>query len=439
MVNTPIQSVLFFMIVSFITAAVVPNNARAVNLSVISNETALSFKIVTVPNMEHGVDSLWTRNADALVKKDLLATGYFEILTPSASVKDELNRAGLDAISARAVGPTGAEGVVGTQFSIGTNGSRLHGVVRDPLNGSVLLDRIYETNGPVRTIVHKFVDDVLFQFAGIRGLAESRVAFIGRTRRGYDLYVMDFDGDNMRRMTYDHVLAFNPTWSRDKAHIVYVTYLHGQPQIINYDLTTGHRKMLFAFPGLNITPQFSFDGHKLAVALSKGRSSQHTQIYVYDEARHSLDRVTYSHSNNLSPTWDPGGNSIAFVSDRDGHPQLFVMDSDGSNVRRLTFDGDYNVAPIWSPRGDWIAYVCMNEVRRPKICLTSPDGSSHIQITHGTGRDDSPSWSPDGRFLIYTRQIRGHSSLVKVWMDGHGRGPLGKFSRSVLTPAWSGP
>ncbi|EQD24697.1 MAG: protein TolB, partial [Leptospirillum sp. Group IV 'UBA BS'] len=95
--------------------------------------------------------------------------------------------------------------------------------------------------------------------------------------------------------------------------------------------------------------------------------------------------------------------------------------------------------PAWSPRGDWIAYVCMNAVHRPKICLTSPDGSAHIQITHGTGRDDSPSWSPDGRFLIYSRQIRGHSTLVRVWMDGHGRESLGRFRRSVLTPAWSGP
>jgi TolB protein len=411
----------------------------AVDLSVITNETALNFKIAMVRNMAHGPESLWTKKAEDLVRKDLEATGYFVILTPPPDLRSLLHREVLDGITAKAFSSMGVEGVVGTQFSMDANGVRLHGTVRDPLNGSVLLDKTYATGGPVRILVHRFVDDVLFQFAGIRGIAESRIAFVGRTRRGYDLFTMDFDGDNLRRMTYDHVLAFNPTWSRDKRRIVYVSYLRGQPQIIDYNLRTGHRTMLFSYPGLNITPQYSFDGSKLAVALSKGRSSQHTQIYVYHEKRHLLERITYSHSNNLSPTWDPGGNSIAFVSDRDGHPQIFIMDSDGSNVRRLTFDGNYNVAPAWSPRGDWIAYVCMNAVHRPKICLTSPDGSAHFQITHGIGRDDSPSWSPDGRFLIYSRQIRGHSTLVRIWMDGHGRENLGRFRRSILTPAWSGP
>ncbi|EQD65766.1 TolB protein, partial [mine drainage metagenome] len=149
----------------------------------------------------------------------------------------------------------GAEGVVGTQFFLDGTGSHLRGTVRDPLNGSVLLDKTYSTKGPVRILVHKFVDDLLFQFAGIRGLAESRIAFIGKNRRGYDLYTMDFDGENLHRMTYDNVLAFNPTWSPDKSRIVYVTYLHGEPQIMDYDLSSGRRHILFGFSGLNITPQ----------------------------------------------------------------------------------------------------------------------------------------------------------------------------------------
>lgn len=432
----PIFLMMVFGAIFFLRA---PTSARALDLSVISNETALFFKIVTVPDMQHAGTSLWTRNAEALLKKDIEATGYFQIVSPPPQIAAILAREELDVISARAVSPMGVEGVVGSQFTIDESGNHLRATVRDPMNGSILLDKSYSTTGPVRVIVHKFVDDLLFQFAGIRGLAESRIAFIGKNRHGYDLYTMDFDGENLHRMTFDHVLAFNPTWSKDRSHIVYVTYLHGQPQVMDYNLGTGRRHMLFAYRGLNITPQFSLDGRKMAVALSKGRESQHTQIYVYHPGTLRLERLTYSHSNNLSPSWDPGGNALAFVSDRDGHPQIFLMDADGSNVRRLTFDGNYNVAPAWSPRGDFIAYVCMNAVHRPKICLTSPDGSIHVQITHGIGRDDSPSWSPDGRFIIYARQIRGHSTLSKVWIDGHDRTTLGSFRRSLLTPAWSGP
>ena len=411
----------------------------ALDLSVITNETRLSFKVVLVGSMDHKGRSLLTKEGEALVKRDLLETGYFEILTPPPALAAVLAREPLDSVTAHSVSPLGAEGVVGMQFSLQGDKVQLHGVVRDPLNGSILLDKLYRTQGKYSFVVHEFVDDILYQFAGIRGVATSRIAFIGRTRHGYDLFTMDFDGENIRRMTFDNVLAFNPAWSHDRRHILYVTYLHGEPQIIDYDLSMGSRHMLFSYAGLNITPTYSPDGKRLAVALSRGRPSQHTQIYLYTFATKHLERLTYSRSNSLSPTFSPSGNALAFVSDRDGHPQIFLMDSDGSNVHRLTFDGSYNVAPAWSPRGDWIAYVCMNDMHRPKICLISPDGTSRAMITHGSGRDDSPSWSPDGRFLLYTRQIRGHSKLAKVWIDGHGREFLGQYSRSVLTPSWSTP
>lgn len=92
--------------------------AQALDLSVITNETALYFKIVTVPNMQHKGVSFWTRKSEDLVKKDLEATGYFQIMVPPLPISALLTREGLDSLSARAVAPMGAEGVIGTQFTL---------------------------------------------------------------------------------------------------------------------------------------------------------------------------------------------------------------------------------------------------------------------------------------------------------------------------------
>lgn len=411
---------------------------NAIDLSVISNQTALFFKVAYVPLGSRGLSPSVVEYASNLILKDLKESGYFEIETLSDATKKTLVNMVVSGDSVRSLAGSGIEGVIGAQFISDGEGTHLIGIVRDPVNGATLLSKQYTTSGNIRVVVHRFVSEIIYQFTGFKGVADERIAFVGKNRhRGYDLYVMDFDGEGIHRLTYDHVLAYSPAWSLSRHAIIYTSYLHQSPQILTYDLTTGRRFPLARFSGLNITPSLMRSGKELAMALSKNDLSQHTEIYNYVFRDHHFEQLTFSRNNNLSPSWSPDGNQLAFVSDRDGHPQIFVMDSDGSNVRRITFSGLYNVSPSWSPQGDLIAYVCMNEKHRPKICLTTPDGGKHIQITHGSGQDDSPDWSPDGRTIIFTHQVKGHSYLEKMFMDGSHAHRIGTYPGSVITPVWA--
>src|SRR5439155_23650764 len=64
--------------------------------------------------------------------------------------------------------------------------------------------------------------------------------------------------------------------------------------------------------------------------------------------------------NNLSPTFSPDGQRVAFVSTRPGLPQLYVMAADGTN-QELFAPFDYGVtgssnSPEWSPDGQSVAF-----------------------------------------------------------------------------------
>jgi TolB protein len=57
--------------------------------------------------------------------------------------------------------------------------------------------------------------------------------------------------------------------------------------------------------------------------------------------------ITDNPANDRNPSWSPDGQSIAFVSNRDGNDEIYVMDADGNNQRRLTNNPVFGRTPAW--------------------------------------------------------------------------------------------
>jgi len=57
--------------------------------------------------------------------------------------------------------------------------------------------------------------------------------------------------------------------------------------------------------------------------------------------------ITDHPANDRNPSWSPDGQSIAFVSNRDGNDEIYVMTPLGNNQRRLTNNPVFDRAPAW--------------------------------------------------------------------------------------------
>ena len=58
-------------------------------------------------------------------------------------------------------------------------------------------------------------------------------------------------------------------------------------------------------------------------------------------------RLTKNRHADLSPSWSPDGERIAFASDRNGNFKIYVMDADGKNRRNFIKNRQDGLSPAW--------------------------------------------------------------------------------------------
>ena len=103
---------------------------------------------------------------------------------------------------------------------------------------------------------HVIVDDIIGHFTGLRGSMASQIAYVSPTREGDELFIIDADGRNARRLTFNKTISMSPQWSFDASRIVYSS-LRGNWNIMTINIGTGQNVQVSQWPGLNTTPAWS--------------------------------------------------------------------------------------------------------------------------------------------------------------------------------------
>jgi len=284
-----------------------------------------------------------------------------------------------------------------------------------------------------RRLAHKIADDVVYQFTGEPGIAETRVAYAGAAPGVKELYAMDYDGAGVQRLTGNNSINLSPAWSPDARSVAFTSFMRGYPYL--YRLFVSERRpiqLLAGFLGINTSPAWSPDGKLVAMTLSKDGNPE---IYVLDVATGTLRRLTNHPGIDTEPSWAPTGREIAFVSDRTGTAQIFVMDAEGSNVRRLSYGGGFNTQPRWSPKGDQIVYT--SRQGNHNLWMVSPDGTNPRRLTESAGNNESASWAPNGRHLVFQSGRSGRWQLFTMLADGSEQQPLTRGAGESTSPSWS--
>ncbi len=275
--------------------------------------------------------------------------------------------------------------------------------------------RYQSESGLLRLVAHKFADELLIM-KGEPPLFTTKIVFVSDRDGNNELYMMDYDGHNQTRLTFNAIQDYMPAWSADGQRIAYTAYEGERARLYILHPFEGRRELVFD-RGTSYGASFSPDGRWMAFCSSEDESN--SEIYVADSEGRSPRRVTFSKAIDTAPTWAPTSREIAFTSDRLGTPQIFIMDREGSNARRVSFGGTYHDGPAWAPTGDRVVYVSRVEAVFDLYVLDLRSNQI-IKLTEGYARNEFPCWSPDGRHIVFQSNRAGSTNQIYI-MDYDGK------------------
>ena len=214
-------------------------------------------------------------------------------------------------------------------------------------------------------------DGSVYNIAPAISPSGTKIVMISDRLEYADVYVISaFDGRVLKRLVKGgrsggfesmHLIRPGVAWSPDETSIAVVTTSGGRDNLALIDYATGKvKRRIYGNLDAIFSPRFSPDGRKIVfVGVKNGFSDVYTT-----EVGGEPTRVTYDIYEERDPVFSPGGDSVAFVSDRPdegedwipGRYAVWIRNGAGE-VSRITDRGGQLSHPEFSHSGQYLLYA----------------------------------------------------------------------------------
>lgn len=193
----------------------------------------------------------------------------------------------------------------------------------------------------------------------------NRVAFyVGRFEpngdRTDDIFAVDRDGSNMKRLTSEPGYDGEPAWSPVGDFIAYRRIEPGTGRADVWVMNADGSQKVKLTGDLPVTesagaPAWSPDASRLAFVTNSSAAGHGATLWTMNADGSDKRRVLVGIAGDRDPTWSPDGSRIAFIRAYDDDTDISIIPATGGDVVRLRLPGQQE-SPAWSPDGRHVAY-----------------------------------------------------------------------------------
>jgi tricorn protease len=220
-----------------------------------------------------------------------------------------------------------------------------------------------------------------------------------------DVWIYDFEAEDLRNVTVHPAQDIIPMWAGNK--IYFISDRDNIMNLYSYDLTTQETRKHTVFTEFDI--KFPSLGDNAIVFENGGfihrfdlATETHEKLTIYINEDFAVGRGGLIEVNKNIHTYEiaPDGNRALFGARGD----IFTVPAKYGNTRNLTnTPGVHERNPKWSPDGKWISFIS-DASGEDEIYIVPQDGSAPpTQLTeNGDTYKYQLRWSPDSRILVWS-------------------------------------
>lgn len=241
---------------------------------------------------------------------------------------------------------------------------------------------------------------------GVLWTADNRLIYVSAENDNRDIWAMDADGGNRKRLTFDAAADDSPSVSGDGKHIVFVSSRLGVPHIWRTNASGGEVKQLTDRGGENL-PSVAPDG---SFVVYSSRTAGRPALWKIGIEGGEPQQLTEEQTTR--PAISPDGKTVACLTRgvaADSPVLLALISAETGEVIKTFVPAGVVSSPTfpatirWLPGGETIAYAANTNGVSNIWTQNAAGGEPKKTTDFKTDVIFSFDWSKDGKQIVYAR------------------------------------